>query len=150
MPVSKESNLHRENRLLAALPTAEYQRLLANLELVELQLKQVLYAADGPITHVYFPHHSITSLIYTFEDGLTNEVGVVGNEGMVGLPVILGGNTTTTSAIVQVANGATRMGAAQFKAEFNRGGPLQELLLRYTQDYLLKLHKQLAATAIIQ
>lgn len=143
MPVSKESNLHRENRLLAALPDAEYQRLVANLEFVELSLKQVLYNSGEPITHVYFPHRAIASLTYTFEDGSTNEVGMVGNEGMVGLPVILGGGKTNTDAFVQVADGATRMRAAQFKAEFDRGGPLQGLLLRYTQG----LFTQISQTA---
>jgi CRP-like cAMP-binding protein len=105
MPVSKEFNLHRENRLLAALPAAEYQRLVADLEFVELPLKQVLYNADELITHVYFPHRAIASLTYTLEDGSTNEVGMVGNEGMVGLPVIWGGDKTNTESVVQVADG---------------------------------------------
>lgn len=135
MLLPKEANLPRKNRLLAALPVAEYQRLVPDLELIELPLKQVLYNPGEPITHVYFPHYAIVSLVYTLEDGSTSEVGLVGNEGMAGLPVILGSNTSTTTAIVQVAEGGggMRMTAGRCKAEFDRGGSLQSLLLRYTQ-----------------
>lgn len=143
-PPPPKSDLPRENRLLAALPDAEYQRLVPDLEFLELPLRQVLQEPGEPITHVYFPHHAITSLVYILEDATTSEVGLVGNEGMVGLPVILGSNTTTTSAIVQVADGGMRMRAERLKAEFDRGGPLQSLLLRYTQA----LFSQVTQTAV--
>ncbi|MDV2998212.1 MAG: hypothetical protein N4J56_007917 [Chroococcidiopsis sp. SAG 2025] len=147
MPKFKKSNLPRENRLLAALPDAEYQRLVADLEFVELSLKKVLHNSGEPITHVYFPHHAIVSLVYTLEDGSTSEVGLVGKEGMVGLPIILGSETTTTNSIVQVADGAMRMKASQFKAEFDRGGPLQSLLLRYTQGLFTQITQTAACNS---
>ncbi len=100
MSVSNASQKPIENRLLAALPAAEYQRLVPDLEFIDLSLRQVLYNPGEPITHVYFLHRAIASLVCTLEDGSTSEVGLVGNDGMVGLPVILGGNTTTTNAFV--------------------------------------------------
>lgn len=132
-----------ENRLLAALPAEEYQRLVPHLERVELSVNQVIYEPFEPIRHVYFPHQALVSLISTMSDGSTVEVGVVSNEGMVGIPVFLGGNTTTTRAFVQVPDSSTRMEATRLLAEFNRGGPLQSLLLRYTQA----LHTQVSQTA---
>ena len=132
-----------ENRLLAALPADEYQRLVPHLERVSLSLHQIIYEAGEPIIHVYFPHQAIVSLVSTMLNGSTAEVGVVGNEGMVGLPVIWGGNTTTTSAFVQVADGGMRMKSLWLLAEFNRGGALQRLLLRYMQA----LHTQVSQTA---
>lgn len=127
------------NRLLAALPDSEYGRLVPHLKLVSLSLEQVIYKAGEPITHVYFPHRSVISLVTTVEDGSTVEVGVVSNEGMVGIPVILGGNTTTTTAIVQIADSATRIDADILRSEFNKGGYLQGLLLRYVQAIYTEL-----------
>ncbi|WP_193200445.1 Crp/Fnr family transcriptional regulator [Nostoc sp. MG11] len=121
------------NRLLAALPDSEYERLVPHLKLVSLPLEQVIYEAGEPITHVYFPHRSVISIVTTMEDGSTVEVGVVSNEGMVGIPIILGGNTTTTTAIVQIADSAMQLDADILRSEFNRGGYLQGLLLRYVQ-----------------
>ncbi|MEJ6485589.1 cyclic nucleotide-binding domain-containing protein, partial [Nostoc punctiforme UO1] len=122
-----------KNQLLLALSEQEYQRLVPHLERVNLPIKQILYEAGEPITHVYFPEQSIVSLVCNQEDGSTVEAGIVGNDGMVGLPVIWGGKTTTTTAFVQVGNGGSRMKAEHLKAEFNKGGELQILLLRYTQ-----------------
>ncbi|MBD2248553.1 Crp/Fnr family transcriptional regulator [Nostoc sp. FACHB-888] len=133
MPASKQSHRPTRNQLLLALCDAEYQRLVPHLERVNLELKQVLYEANKPITHVYFPDRAIVSLVCNQEDGSTVEAGMVSNDGMVGLAVILGGLTTTTTAFVQVAGGSLRMEAEQLIAEFNRGGELQSLLLRYTQ-----------------
>ncbi|KYC42421.1 Crp/Fnr family transcriptional regulator [Scytonema hofmannii PCC 7110] len=144
MLVSNHLNLPIENRLLAALPASEYQRLIPHLDFVTLSLKQVLYESGEPIKHVYFPHQAIVSLVSTQSDGSTVEVGVVGNEGMVGLPVIWGGNTTTTTAFVQIANTAMRMETEHLKTEFNRGASLQSLLLRYTQV----LFTQVSQTAV--
>jgi CRP-like cAMP-binding protein len=133
MSVSNQPHRPTKNQLLLALSASEYERLVPYLEQVELPLEKVLYEASEPITHVYFPENSIVSLVCNQLDGSTIEAGLVGSEGMVGLPVIWGGNTTITTAFVQVANGAFRMKAEQLQAEFLRGGELQSLLLRYTQ-----------------
>ncbi|NDJ20542.1 helix-turn-helix domain-containing protein [Nostoc sp. B(2019)] len=127
------------NRLLAALPPSEYERLVPHLKLVSLPLEQIIYQAGEPITHVYFPHQSVISIVTTMEDGSTVEVGIVSNEGMVGIPIILGGNTTTTTAIVQIADSAMRLDADILRSEFNRGGYLQSLLLRYVQAIYTEL-----------
>ena len=132
------------NRLLAALPAEDYQRLASHLEFVELSLHQVLYEQGEPIEYVYFPDRAIVSLVTVMEDGTTMEVSLVGQEGMVGIPAILGGYTTTTQAIVQVADRALRMSANALRTEFNRGGALQKLLLHYTQFLLA----QVSQTAI--
>ncbi len=121
------------NQLLAALPDAEYQRLVPHLECVPLPLKQVLHKAGESIEYVYFPHRAIVSLISTPEEGSKVEVGLVGNEGIVGIPAVLGDNIATTTAIVQREDSGMRMEASLLKSEFQRGGSLQSLLLRYTQ-----------------
>ena len=121
------------NQLLAALPDAEYQRLVPYLESVSLPLKQVLHKAGESIEYVYFPHRAIVSLIATPEKGSKVEVGLVGNEGVVGIPSVLGDNIATTTAMVQVADSGMRMEASLLKTEFGRGGVVQSLLLRYTQ-----------------
>lgn len=133
MSVSKVLHIPIENKILAALSTSAYQRLVPHLERVNLPLQQVLYKAGEPITHVYFLNQAIASLVCIQEDGSTVEAGVVSNDGMVGLPVIWGGNSTTTTAFIQVANDGMRMKAEHLIAEFKRGGELQSLLLRYTQ-----------------
>ena len=121
------------NRLLAALPDADYHRLVPHLERVPLSLKQVLHKAGESIEYVYFPHRAIVSLISTPEEGSMVEVGLVGNEGIVGIPAVLGDNIATTSAIVQREDSGMRMEASLLKTEFQQGGSLQSLLLRYTQ-----------------
>src|SRR5919202_425161 len=121
------------NRLLAALPDSEYQRLVPHLERVPLLVKQVLHKACESIEYVYFPHRAIVSLISTPEEGSNIEVGLVGNEGIVGIPAVLGDNIATITAIVQLADSGMRMEASLLKTEFGRGGVLQSLLLRYTQ-----------------
>ncbi len=133
----------RQNQLLAALSEIEYQRLVPNLELVSLPLRKVIYEPGELITHVYFPHQALVSLVSLMEDGSTVEVGLVGNEGMVGLPVIWGGDTTTTKAFVQIADSGSRMKASLLKIEFDRGDQLQTLLLRYMQA----LHTQISQLA---
>jgi len=121
------------NRLLAALPDAEYQRLVPHLERVPLCVKQVLHKAGESIEYVYFPNRAIVSLISTPEEGSMVEVGLVGNEGIVGIPAVLGDNIATTSAMVQREDSGMRMEASLLKTEFGQGGVLQSLLLRYTQ-----------------
>ncbi|GAX45125.1 Crp/Fnr family transcriptional regulator [Tolypothrix sp. NIES-4075] len=136
--MTKNPDLPR-NKLLAALPDEDYQRLVPDLEFVELPIKQVLYEPEEPIKHVYFVNQGIVSIVYTTEDGSTVEVGMVGNEGMVGIPVFLGGNMTTTTAFVQVPGNAMRMNAVRLKAEFDLGGSLQKSLLLYTQALLTQI-----------
>jgi len=137
--VTKNPRFPIENKLLAALPDEDYQRLLPDLELVELPLRQALYEPEEPIKHVYFLNQGICSIVYIMEDGSTVEVGIVGNEGMVGIPVFLGGDTTTTSAFMQVAGTGMRVKAVRLKAEFDLGGSLQKSLLRYTQALLTQI-----------
>jgi CRP-like cAMP-binding protein len=128
-----EASPQAVNRLLAALPEAEYQRLIPHLERVPLSVKQVLYDVGELIEYVYFPHQSIVSALSTMEDGSMVEVGLVGNDGVIGIPAALGDNIATTTAMVQVPDSAMRMKASLLKSEFQRGGSLQSLLLRYMQ-----------------
>lgn len=128
-----QASLQPINRLLAALPDAEYQHLVPHLERVLLPLKQVLHKRGESIEYVYFPHWAIVSLISTPEEGLNVEVGLVGNEGIVGIPSVLGDNIATTTAMVQLAGSGMRMEASLLKTEFGQGGVLQSLLLRYMQ-----------------
>ena len=127
------------NRLLAALPTSDYERLVPHLKLVSLPTRQVIYEPGEPITEVYFPQNAVVSIVTIMEDGSTVEVGIVSNEGMVGIPVILGGNTTTTKAFVQVAGAGMQMDADVLRTEFNRGGAIQKLLLRYVRAIYTEL-----------
>ena len=133
------SSLSPKNRILAALPAAEYERLLPNLKPVTLEYKQVLYEPNKTIRHVYFPNDGIISMLSTVVDRILVEVGMVGSEGMFGIPVFLGANSTPHQGIVQVAGSAVRMKAGVLREEFKRGGRLQDLLLRYTQAHLIML-----------
>lgn len=132
---SLESSLP-SNWLLAALPSETYQRLEPHLELVALPIHQVLYDTNEPILYLYFPCSAAVSLIYPMEDGAVVEVGLVGIEGMVGLPALLGGITKTHQANVQVGGCATKISAKIIRAEFKQGGEVQDLLLRYFQSFL--------------
>jgi CRP-like cAMP-binding protein len=132
-----------ENRLLASLPADIYQRLLPHLEKITLELRQVLYEDGGAIDYVYFPNNSLISLVSKMRNGNSAEVGMVGCEGMVSTSAFMGGDTMPYQAIVQGSDGAMKMTAVVLREEFNRGGPLQTLLLRYTQA----LHIQVSQTA---
>ncbi|TVP55383.1 MAG: Crp/Fnr family transcriptional regulator [Nodularia sp. (in: Bacteria)] len=123
----------KKNRLLAALPDAEYERIIPHLEPISLPFGKVLIEPEETITDVYFPHKAVVSLLTIMENASSVEVGIVSNEGMVGIPIILGDNQSTTQAIVQVADGGLRMKADVLKSEFDRGGVLQNILLRYFQ-----------------
>ena len=136
------------NRLLAALPTSDYQRLVPHLKLVSLPTRKVIYEPGEPITHVYFPQHAMVSIVTIMKDGSTVEVGIVSNEGMVGIPVILGGNTTTTKAFVQVSGAGMQMDADVFRTEFNRGGAIQKLLLRYVRAIYTELTQSCACNRL--
>ena len=128
-----------ENRLLAALPAEDYERLLPELQPVDFSLGEVLYESQGRMDYVYFPTSSHVSLLYTMRDGSTAEVGLVGNEGLVGIALFMGGDTTPNRAIVQGAGHAFKMKASAMQDEFRRGGALQLALLRYTQALITQI-----------
>lgn len=134
----------RLNRLLAALPADDYARLSPHLELVPLPLGEALYESGSELRHVYFPTTSIVSLLYVMIDGASAEIAVVGNEGVIGVALFMGGETMPNRAVVQSAGHAYRLKGQLLKQEFNRSGVLQHLLLRYTQALLT----QMAQTAV--
>jgi CRP-like cAMP-binding protein len=129
----------RLNRLLAALPEAEWQRWAPLLEPVDMPLGLVLYESGVGLAHVYFPIDSIVSLLYVMEDGASAEIAVVGNEGLVGVSLFMGGETTPSRAVVQSAGRGFRLSAQDLKDEFNRAGPVLHLLLRYTQALITQM-----------
>jgi len=133
--MAKRRRIHvrGENRLLADLPSDEYDRLLTHLQKVSLPLKDILYEANGPIPHVFFPLHGVVSLVILVDGDVSLEVGTIGNEGMVGTPVFLGSDSSPTRAISQVPGEALRMETTVFQEEMRRGGPLYGLVQRYTQ-----------------
>ncbi|HTH94900.1 MAG TPA: Crp/Fnr family transcriptional regulator [Rhodocyclaceae bacterium] len=133
-----------QNHLLSSLPPDDYARLLPNLELVNMPLGEILYESGIQMRHVHFPTTAIVSLLYVMEDGASAEIAVVGNEGVVGVSLFMGGETTPSRAIVQSAGHAYRLRGQLLKDEFYRAGPLQHLLLRYTQSLLT----QMAQTAV--
>jgi CRP-like cAMP-binding protein len=134
----------RKNHLLAALPEAEWLRWLSQLEPVDLPLGKVLYESGGKLSHVYFPTTSIISLLYVMEDGASAEIAVVGHEGIVGISLFMGGESTPSRAVVQSAGQGFRLKADLMMQEFNRAGPVLHLLLRYTQALIT----QMAQTAV--
>ncbi len=134
----------RQNHLLAVLPDESYERLLPHLELVSMPLGKVVYESGIQMQHVFFPTTSIVSLLYVVEDGASAEIAIVGHEGVVGISLFMGGESTPSRAVVQSAGVAYRLPGRILKAEFERGGPLQHLLLRYTQALLT----QMAQTAV--
>ena len=128
-----------QNHLLAALPAAEFDPLVAHLELVQLPLGEMLYEPGVQMRHVYFPTTSIVSLLYVLENGSMAEIAMVGNEGVLGVSLFMGGETTPSRAVVQSAGAAYRLRADLLKLEFNRAGPLLRLLLRYTQALITQM-----------
>jgi CRP-like cAMP-binding protein len=133
-----------ENRLLSALPSNVKAHLLPNLEIVELSFKEVLYQPTKPIEYVYFPNHGVVSLLTILEDSTSAEVGLVGNEGMVGLPIFLGVETALYKTIVQVPGEAMRMKVDVFKNLVKPDSPLYSLLLRYTHTLMLQVSQSTA------
>jgi CRP-like cAMP-binding protein len=133
MAKPRRVHVRGENRLLAALPRDHYRRLLPHLERVPLPLREILYDANGPISHVFFPLNGVVSLVILMEGGVILEVGTIGNEGMVGTPVFLGSESSPTRAMSQVAGEALRMEVKVFQKEMRRRGPLHDLVQRYTQ-----------------
>jgi CRP-like cAMP-binding protein len=138
------SHSPQQNHLLAALPADEFARVGPHLELVPMALGEVLYESGGVLRHVYFPTTSIVSLLYVMEDGASAEIAVVGNEGILGIALFMGGETTPSRAVVQSAGFGYRLKAQLLKQEFNRAGPVMRLLLRYTQALIT----QMAQTAV--
>jgi CRP-like cAMP-binding protein len=134
----------KENHLLAALPEAEYARLLPDLDLISMPLEWALYESGGQLEYMYFPTTSIVSLLYVMESGASAEIAVAGNEGLVGISLFMGGESTPSRAVVQSAGNGYRLRASALKREFALGGNLQHLALRYTQALIT----QMAQTAV--
>ena len=134
----------RQNWLLAALPDAEWERWSPHLEAVDMPLGKVLYESGSTMSHVYFPTTAIVSLLYVMEDGASAEIAVVGHEGIVGVSLFMGGESTPSRAVVQSAGQGFRLNAKLMLLEFNRAGPVLHLLLRYTQALIT----QMAQTAV--
>jgi CRP-like cAMP-binding protein len=133
-----------QNKLLAALPAEDYANLLPNMELVSLPLGWAVYESGGTQGFVFFPTTGIVSLLYVMEDGSSAEIAVVGNEGLVGIALFMGGESTPSRAVVQSAGHGYRLRASMLKTEFSQGGALQHLSLRYTQALIT----QMAQTAV--
>ena len=129
----------RENHLLATLPDEQWRRWQPHLEAVDMPLGQVLYESDGLLSHVTFPTTSIVSLLYVMENGSSAEIAVVGREGLVGISLFMGGETTPNRALVQSAGRGFRLPAQVMKEEFDRAGPVLHLLLRYTQALITQM-----------
>ena len=133
-----------QNHLLAALPTAEFERLAKHLEPVAMPLGQILYEPGGQMQHAYFPTTAIVSLHYVTESGASSETAGVGNEGVVGIALFMGGGTTPSSAVVQTAGHGYRLERSVLMQEFNRGGLMHRLLLRYTQALITQMNQTAA------
>jgi CRP-like cAMP-binding protein len=133
-----------QNHLLDALPAGDYVRLKPHLETVSMGLGEVLYEPGAQLRYVYFPTTAIVSLLYVMEDGASAEIAVVGNEGVLGISLFMGGDTTPSHAVVQSAGYGVRLKAQLLKDEFARFGPMMHLLLRYTQGLIT----QMAQTAV--
>ncbi len=144
MSLIKHKDNARMNHLLDALPDDEFNRLKNDLEPISLPLGKVLYESGDKLTHIYFPTTAIISLLYIMENGATAEIGIAGNNGLIGIALFMGGETTSSRAIVQSAGNAVRMKAEKVKAAFALGGVFQDILLRYTQS----LMTQISQTAV--
>lgn len=128
-----------QNRLLAALPLEDFNRLQPHLELVPMRLGEALYESGGKLSHVYFPTTAIISMLYVLENGSSAEIAIVGNEGLLGIALFMGGDTTPSRAIIQSAGYGYRLKAQLLKTEFDRAGPMLHLLLRYTQALITQM-----------
>ena len=134
----------KQNHLLDALPAVDYERLAPDLELIPMPLGWAVYESGGELGYVYFPTTSIVSLLYVMESGASAEIAIAGNEGLVGISLFMGGESTPSRAVVQSAGNGYRLKASVLKREFARGGNLQHLALRYTQALIT----QMAQTAV--
>ena len=138
-PARIQPHSPNQNHLLAALPTAEFERLLPDLHLVPMPLGEVIFEPGGQMQHAYFPTTAIVSLHYVLESGASSETAGVGNEGVVGISLFMGGDTTPSSGVVKTAGHAYRLDRRTLLAEFERAGPMQRLLLRYTQALITQM-----------
>jgi CRP-like cAMP-binding protein len=129
----------KQNHLLAALPTEDYARLLPDLELIPLPLGWAVYESGGHLSYLYFPTTAIISLLYVMESGASAEIAITGNEGLVGISLFMGGESTPSRAVVQSAGNGYRLRASTLKKEFALGGHLQHLALRYTQALITQM-----------
>jgi len=139
MTATPSSHSPTQNHLLAALPAAEFRPLAAQLELVPMPLGEILYEPDGQLLHAYFPTTAIVSLHYVMESGASAETAAVGSEGVVGISLFMGGNTTPSSAVVHTAGHGYRLESRLLKQAFSQGGEMQRLLLRYTQVLIAQM-----------
>src|SRR5947209_10575403 len=139
MPANADTPAPTKNRLLAMLPREEYERILPHLEHVSFSLGEVVYESGGRMSYIYFPADAIISLLYVMENGSSAEMGMAGREGLVGIALFMGGDTTDRKSVVQSAGGAFRMRAKVLRDEFARGGAFQRLLLRYTQALITQM-----------
>jgi len=139
MSVTTDRNNALKNFLLAALPAGDFVRVHSKLEPVSFKLGEVLYESGDKMNYVYFPTTAIVSLLYIMENGATAEIGIVGNDGLIGVSLFMGGDTTTSRAIIQSAGDAFKMKAKDLKDEFALGGAFQQLLLRYTQALITQI-----------
>ena len=137
--MAEDRDVNIENRLLALLPPDDYERLRPNLRAVSFSLGEVVYEFGGQLEYVFFPTTSIISLLYTMENGSSAEMGLTGNDGVVGIALFMGGGTMPNRAVVQSAGGALRMKAKILQDEFALGGKFQQLLLRYTQALITQI-----------
>ena len=129
----------KQNQLLAAMPEAEWKRWLPEIEAIDMPLGHVLYEPGSTLSHVYFPTTAIISMLYVLENGASAEIAVVGNEGLIGISLFMGGESTPSRAVVQSAGKGYRLPAQAMKDEFNRGGAVMHLLLRYTQALITQM-----------
>jgi len=141
MPAAAEQNPNN-NKLLAALPVADFQRIAGHLELRQMVLGELLYAAGGTLSHLYFPTSSVVSLHYEMANGSSSEFSAVGNEGAVGLSLFLADTTMSSAALVQTGGYAYRLALPLLRQEFSRAGATLQLLLRYTQAHLSQVSQQ--------
>lgn len=144
MTVTVNAGDARKNYLLASLPDKEYERILPKLEPVSFDLGKVLYESGDPLDYAYFPTTAIVSLLYIMENGATAEIGVVGNDGILGIALFMGGDTTPNRAVIQSAGAAFKMKDRDLRSEFGLGEMFQKMLLRYTQA----LMTQISQTAV--
>ncbi|MDY6900940.1 MAG: Crp/Fnr family transcriptional regulator [Cyanobacteriota bacterium] len=146
MPFDK-SNEEKANRLLAALSSTEYERLLPDFKEVCLENNQVIYQSNEEITEVYFPLDALVSIVSTLKDGSTTEIAVVGNQGMVGLPAFWGGSNSIVNTVVQVAGSAIKLSASKLRSECSRKGELEKLLQLYTQALFAQIAQNAACSS---
>lgn len=146
--VYRRSNVPGQNALLAALPPDEAARLRDRLEPVSVGIKDLIYEPNGPITHVHFPLSGVFSLVVEMADGLSVEVATVGNEGLVGLPVFLGAESSPHRAFAQVPGDSLRLPADTFRAELARNGPLHAVLRRYNQALMNQISYSVACNRL--